>query len=428
MMTTETVSEFEYHGKPIRFFLPERETDHIQKYIARTGEFYELTMLEHLASLVRPGDVVLDVGANIGNHTLFLAAVCKAQVVAFEPSPRCRTLLERNLELNGLRNDVVLHACGLGRTDGQLALDESLAMGNWGATRLEEISNDAAGKDIVQVRALDGVEVPGPPRVIKIDVEGMEADVLAGASDLLRDHTPHLYVECADSASLARVLDKLLPLGYRPITQFNATPTVLFTHESHCADAAAVASAYGRLAMGREFGRVREREKYLMKDVKALGVAVGDGKKQRDELEKRLARLEATLASLSDDVQALHAALEESRAQIGPGVSKLSSAAEMLENGQRTLLASVSEHGTRLSRVESNLFGLMAMLRVRQKAPTSPKAPVKPVVAATQSRDLRAARVKRKLKKLQRDPEGFVRDIKNARLRAVATVALDRWK
>ena len=61
-----------------RIVLPNRETDYIQKGIVESQHPYELEMLEDMASRLQPGDRVLDVGANIGNHTMYLAAVAGA--------------------------------------------------------------------------------------------------------------------------------------------------------------------------------------------------------------------------------------------------------------------------------------------------------------------------------------------------------------
>ena len=79
-----------------RIVLPNRETDYIQKGIVESQHPYELEMLEDMASRLQPGDRVLDVGANIGNHTMYLAAVAGAQVTAFEPNAPLATAIRQS--------------------------------------------------------------------------------------------------------------------------------------------------------------------------------------------------------------------------------------------------------------------------------------------------------------------------------------------
>ena len=72
--------------KHYSIYLPNADTDYIQKKICTQLQPYELEMLQDVQSNVSPGDLVLDVGANIGNHTLYLAAIAGCQVTSFEPN------------------------------------------------------------------------------------------------------------------------------------------------------------------------------------------------------------------------------------------------------------------------------------------------------------------------------------------------------
>src|ERR1043166_2158400 len=82
--------------------------DHIQAWIRRTGELYEADLLRDiLHRVVRPG-IVIDVGANIGNHTVFFGKVLRRRVIALEPFSTVFEVLARNVAINGLRTRVTL--------------------------------------------------------------------------------------------------------------------------------------------------------------------------------------------------------------------------------------------------------------------------------------------------------------------------------
>lgn len=139
-------------------------------YKRRLDEAPERAFLaEHLG----PGDVFVDVGANIGLYTVWLlAAVPGARAVTFEPLPRLHARQSRNVALNGLTERVDARAEAVGPL-GELTLYES---SNAGAT--SPLLSVGRKSLVVQARpladALDGRE----PAALKIDVEGYEADAL----------------------------------------------------------------------------------------------------------------------------------------------------------------------------------------------------------------------------------------------------------
>lgn len=160
---------------------------------------YEVGAIKLLRSLVHPGSIILDVGANIGTFTLPLARAAgpTGAVHAFEPHPRLRERLVRNVALNNLRN-VTVCAFALGASSGEATL--------YGST--------TANQGMASLRPQPGVEEPFPchvetidnyiasfsmPRVdlIKIDAQGADFSVLAGATSTLASHMPSLYFEVA---------------------------------------------------------------------------------------------------------------------------------------------------------------------------------------------------------------------------------------
>lgn len=199
--------------------------DHIWKNVHDTGAFYEAEFLEALGKIVKPGELVLDVGANIGNHSVFFAGVCQARVVAFEPNPEALVLLRENISANALRSRVEVRDYALGSEPAHAEIDGSVAAGNLGAVRLT-LADDGQMK----IEKLDDVPLPAAPKLIKIDAEGMDIEVLRGAEQVIRTHQPIVAVEAGTRKSYNAVADFLDELGYIHRESFNYTPTHIFEH------------------------------------------------------------------------------------------------------------------------------------------------------------------------------------------------------
>lgn len=148
---------------------------------ARLPDFREMTFW---LRVLQPGDLFVDVGANIGIYTLLMASH-GADVIAVEPAEEARRLLEVNLSLNGLKADVVTAA--LGRAPGRAKLTDELGSSNHivangsGNGQADEHASD------VTVTTLDEELGDRTAAGVKIDVEGFELDVVLGASRALAE-------------------------------------------------------------------------------------------------------------------------------------------------------------------------------------------------------------------------------------------------
>jgi FkbM family methyltransferase len=155
----------------------------------RRMRVFDLPMTEALFRLTGPGDHCLDVGANIGYATSILAfrAGVGGRVTAFEPSPLVLPLLRRNISLwsGKAAAGVVLVEAAVSVGDGtrDLAMPFQTGVTNNGTATLEAV-NEAAQHIPVRTVKLDSV-CAGPVHVMKLDVEGHEAEVLAGAKATL---------------------------------------------------------------------------------------------------------------------------------------------------------------------------------------------------------------------------------------------------
>jgi FkbM family methyltransferase len=149
--------------------------------------------------LVRPGDGVLDVGANIGHHSVVFSRLVGAngRVYAFEPQQRIFNFLCANLALNECHNvrpfQLALgDECGFTRMCPQNFSTES----NWGALPMSKRPELQLG-ETVEVSTVDRTlaQWPLPVRFVKIDVQTFELFVLRGAQELIRREHPTIFVE-----------------------------------------------------------------------------------------------------------------------------------------------------------------------------------------------------------------------------------------
>ncbi|HEY5889765.1 MAG TPA: FkbM family methyltransferase, partial [Acidimicrobiia bacterium] len=202
----------------------------VSDYIESAGEFYESPFLESLSGVLSGDGLVVDVGAHIGNHTIYFARILGLPVVAFEPNPDAYRLLLANVADNDVEDLVECHNIALSDFEGTVHMSPSDVSNAGSMSVTEEVATDAT----------DGIEVLAAPldtfharldgcTYLKIDVEGHEAAVLRGAIRVLQTYFPHLSVEVL-SLDQFDAVSALLGESYVPVGLFNASPTVLFQH------------------------------------------------------------------------------------------------------------------------------------------------------------------------------------------------------
>jgi len=173
---------------------------------------YETRELAYARSAVRPGDVALDVGANIGFFTVHLADVVgpSGHVHAFEPFEQNVALLERSIAENRFGERVTVHRAAVGDRAGRtemIALELAKGARNSGGAYLRPASGDVPREHVVldvPIVALDAVELPARVAFVKIDVEGAEPLAFRGARRLLDRDRPKILSE-VNAIQLPRV-------------------------------------------------------------------------------------------------------------------------------------------------------------------------------------------------------------------------------
>jgi FkbM family methyltransferase len=190
---------------------------------------YEPSTTRALSRLVRQGTNVLDIGANIGVHTVNMARLVGPQgrVFAFEPTTFAFRKMQRNVEINpDLKERVTATQCFLGPADSTTA--PAAIYSSWPLTGGANLHGKHMGQPMatngVASRSVDAFLAEyGNPQIalVKLDVDGYECDVLAGATGMMRRDRPVFVMELAPyvlaehGKSLTDLLAYFAPLGYR---------------------------------------------------------------------------------------------------------------------------------------------------------------------------------------------------------------------
>lgn len=196
---------FDIRGKKMRkglaksvFYIPYYRTDYIQSVIRRSKDYFERTNLDYVCKSWKQGsigkaiqeNVVLDIGANIGNHTLYYANEIGTRTIhCFEPIADTFRILKRNIELNKLSNRVHLHNIAVGRSNGHAEIKE-YDKKNIGGTSVKE-SNTGS----IKLMTIDSLDIKDKIGFVKIDVEGFELEVLYGMKETLKRDKPYIACE-----------------------------------------------------------------------------------------------------------------------------------------------------------------------------------------------------------------------------------------
>ena len=206
-----THGRLDYPGADIHLRLSSRQEFH--RLSSCSKEPWTVRWIE---DYLEPGDVLYDVGANVGAYTLLAAvAVPGMRVVSFEPSPANFAALCANVDLNGVSDRVIAVPLALGDRARSALLDRDAAVPG-GSPRLgNAVPAEAATK--VLVDRLDDVirrfDLPTPDH-LKLDVEGGELDVLAGGERLLASGGVRSAMVELDRERGSDVVDHLVSLGF----------------------------------------------------------------------------------------------------------------------------------------------------------------------------------------------------------------------
>ena len=214
-------------GDKIYYFEPKPASDHIVSTIRREQDFYEAPFLDWLGTLNLPDGLCIDVGACIGNHSIYFGGPLGRDVLAFEPNPKAFEILTANIRLNALEDRITPFSYAIGAEATEAQLVEGLE-DNLGAASLKQMSTGD-----IRVVTLDEILPPeAAVALIKIDVEGWELKVLKGAKRCLETARPLVAAEAMTSDAMRANTAFLSALDYAPVSVMGATALVLYCHRS----------------------------------------------------------------------------------------------------------------------------------------------------------------------------------------------------
>ena len=186
---------------------------YIGKSIEKYGEFSEFEV-GLFRQICRDRDIAIEVGANIGSHTLPIAQMVGPQgrVYAFEPQRIVFQTLCANMAINSITN-VECFQVAASSEDGFILIPDIRydLEGNYGGVSVKQFKQ---GVKVPQVRLDDFLDIPRL-RLLKIDVEGMEAAVIEGSKKIIEKFKPILYVENDRKEKSQELIELIRSLGYR---------------------------------------------------------------------------------------------------------------------------------------------------------------------------------------------------------------------
>lgn len=188
--------------------------------------WYEIGLLEYIKNLNLNG-VYIDVGGNIGNHSLYFLNHCNStKLYTFEPEDLCNEILNINLTKNS-KKDFVVKKIAIWNKECRLKIVKYNSYNNMGMSKVIECSENESN---IIANSLDN-EISYNENIvlIKIDAEGSEPKVLQGAETLIKLNMPVIICEAATESEFDEINKILIPWGYKiPTQRFNATPTYVW--------------------------------------------------------------------------------------------------------------------------------------------------------------------------------------------------------
>ncbi len=216
--TKETIVDFDFQKVKFKILLnPNNGT--VDNEIFLQG-VYEPSFLKIIKNNLNTGDAYVDIGANIGQHSLFASRVVgeAGKVIAFEPVAQIYNQFTKSVEINSIKN-IEIHnlACGEETKEMFIYMTES----NMGGSSLV-FGSETREKEKIQVVTADSVlKDESHIDFIKIDVEGYEYEALLGLVETLKDHHPKIMLEYSydgyketNLGNDKKILDLLFSLNY----------------------------------------------------------------------------------------------------------------------------------------------------------------------------------------------------------------------
>ena len=193
----------------LSLYVPEFPQNNVTDVFVLYHEFPERDLLNSVRPYIPDNGVVIDVGANIGSHTLYFAWMLNtSKVYSFEPQKGLFPILQKNCELNNILDKVVLYNCCVGEKEAYASL------GNVAIYDASQTSfNMSDTPTDYKIMSLDSLKLDKVD-FIKIDVEGHEIEVLRGAKETIARCKPVIWCEAWTPEQRKTLHRFLKPYGY----------------------------------------------------------------------------------------------------------------------------------------------------------------------------------------------------------------------
>lgn len=209
----QNIFHMEYYD--MNMFLPVYKTDYIQNFIYTYGVYFDEVNLAYvnkfISSIDSSNNVVLDIGANIGNHSMYFAKEMGfKKVLSFEPIKSTYDLLCENVKINNYKDVIYTYNLAVTNKNGKAEID-FYDETNIGGTSIIE---DDEGE--ITTITIDEFLKGNEERIsfIKIDTEGYELAVIEGGYDTIKKWLPYIYIEIKGNENYVKISEKLFALGY----------------------------------------------------------------------------------------------------------------------------------------------------------------------------------------------------------------------
>lgn len=217
--------EFNYKKEKC-FIDSDYKEDHIYKFIKKSLNFYEIKLLIEIENMNIEGNYI-DIGANIGNHSIFFSKFCKTKkVYSIEIEPKIFNILEKNIKLNNLTDKCKCIKIAISNREGKIStsnIDEK----NIGKTKIIDFSSGD-----INSNTIDNIFKDDIISLIKIDIEGSELFAIEGSINTIKKNNPVLVVECQTKDDFLKIDEYLKELGYETNKiNYSSTPTFIWTHK-----------------------------------------------------------------------------------------------------------------------------------------------------------------------------------------------------
>lgn len=231
----DKIYRFEYNGIPVQIKIPDI-SDHISYEICTKRKFFSYENLDDLKQFIKPSSVIIDAGANIGNHSLYFAAILKAEkIFAFEPQADIFQILEENIRINNFQNVIIPVRKALGDQNGHASIDFREDLDLTGSRKILNtggvfIKEDQQGE--FELTTLDNYVADKIDKLdfIKIDVQGFEQKLLKGAQKTINRFKPLIYLEIT---TLQELNDLILPVMNELNYKLKKAYTIDYLFESY---------------------------------------------------------------------------------------------------------------------------------------------------------------------------------------------------